>query len=99
MDLFQPLAMTRLAQIQNQPKTRDRKNTAKEDIEMELDEYISDKGKPPGNLPHFISYLKQNGYEIDEVKKTIDSSDWGKNRSFGTIDNWRREHRINFIHE
>ncbi|MGP8155153.1 MAG: hypothetical protein ACLQBQ_13625 [Smithella sp.] len=99
MDLFKPHAMTRLAQIQNQPKTRKRKNIAKDDIFLALEEYIQEKGHPPVNLPRFISYLDQNDYEIDEVKKTIYSRKWDKNRSFGTIDNWRREYRLNYINE
>lgn len=91
MKVLKPFAKTRLAQMQNQPKTRNRENTPKDDISTELDGYVQEKGHPPVTLPLFISYLRCRGFEIDEAKKTVDSNSWDKKRKFGTIDNWRRE--------
>jgi hypothetical protein len=91
MKALKPFAKTRFAQMQNQPITRDRINIAKDNIFEELDGYVNAKNHSPLNLFSFISYLESRGFEIDRVKKTIDSRDWKTKKRFGTIDNWRRE--------
>lgn len=96
MELMEPYAKTRLAQIQNQPGKRNRENIERDDILVCLDNYKQEKGKAPQTLNRFLNYLEECGYKIDEANKTVNppvgsSVNWRKSRAFGTIENWRRE--------
>lgn len=95
MEVFEPLAKTRFAQIMNQPKARNRKNVEQDDIEVQLDAYVQEKRMVPPSLDRFLRYLADCGYIIDCENSTVSPPvcsevKWRKPRAFGTIDNWRR---------
>jgi hypothetical protein len=89
------LALTRLKQKQNQPKTRSRVNVERDDIEEELSLYTKRYKHPPASLDIFMSVLELNGFTIDYAKKTVDKCDgiWRQPRAFRTIDDWLRNYR------
>jgi len=89
---------TRLAQLRNQPKTRQRENVEHDDINEQLEFYLTRRGTVPKTLDNFLDYLELKGYVIDEAEKTVNSPagaecTWREIRKFGTIENWLREFR------
>jgi len=91
-------AMTRLAQVRNQPKTRKHETPEKDNIFEMLELYVEEKGHHPIDKSNFLIYLNANGYEINSVSLTVDvpvgsGLEWKKPIAIGTIDNWRREYK------
>jgi len=87
-------AETRLKQLRNQPKTRQRKNYAYDDFFEKIENYKDDNGYPPKHFHIFLSYLERTPqYRIDMGigKGIIDHPSWDKPRSVETVKNWYRE--------
>jgi hypothetical protein len=92
------MALTRLKQVRNQPKKRNRDNVEHDDILVRIDGYVQEKGVAPTCFNYFLKYLESLGYSIDEANKKVNAPagsevDWKRPRAFSTIDKWLQIYR------